>query len=105
MEANKTKLAARLAPDAFPLDYSTALRVVRDAAAQLLSAAQTSYAAALKSYQLGLRNTVDVVTAQRTLAQALSTDVSARTGLLTELANFSYRTGDLLQSAARKAHP
>ena len=36
--ANKEKLAARLAPDAFPLDYSTALRVIRDAAAQLTPA-------------------------------------------------------------------
>ena len=77
----------------------------RDAAALLLQAARTSYNASLRSYQLGLRNTVDVVTAQRTLAQALSSDVSARTDLLTQLANFSYRTGDLLQSAARKAHP
>jgi len=33
--ANKGKLAKRLAPDAFPLDYSTAMRVIRDAAAAL----------------------------------------------------------------------
>ncbi len=77
----------------------------RDAAAALLSASQTSYSASLRSYQLGLRNTVDVVTAQRTLAQALSSDVTARTGLLTQLANLAYRTGDLLQSATRKAKP
>lgn len=77
----------------------------RDAAAALLSASQSSYNAALKSYQLGLRNTVDVVTAQRVLAQALSSDVSARTTVLTQLANFAYRTGDLLWSASRKAHP
>ncbi len=77
----------------------------RTAATELLKASQTSYEAALKSYQLGLRNTVDVVTAQRTLAQALSSDVSARTNLLTGLANFAYRTGDLLNTAPRKAHP
>ncbi len=76
----------------------------RDAAAALLSAAQASYNAALRSYQLGVRNTVDVVTAQRTLAQALSSDVTARTDVLTQLANLAYRTGDLLQSASRKAH-
>ena len=35
MAANKGKLAKRLAPDAFPLDYSTAMRVIRDAAAAL----------------------------------------------------------------------
>ncbi len=77
----------------------------RDAAAALLAASQSSYNAALKSYQLGLRSTVDVVSAQRTLAQALSSDVSARTTLLTGLADFAYRTGDLLQSASRKSHP
>src|ERR1700733_3799053 len=77
----------------------------RDAAAALLVASQSSYDAALRSYQLGLRSTVDVVSAQRTLAQALSSDVSARTTVLTGLADFAYRTGDLLQSASRKAHP
>ncbi len=77
----------------------------RDAAAALLSASQTSYNASLKSYQLGLRNTVDVVTAQRTLAQALSSDVTPRTSLLTQLAKLAYRTGNLLQSAARRTKP
>lgn len=77
----------------------------RDAAAALLTAARTSYEAALKSYQYGVRNTVDVVTAERQLAEALRTDVAARADLLTQLANFSYRTGDLLEAAARKAHP
>jgi outer membrane protein len=77
----------------------------RDAAHQLTESAKASYEAAVKSYQLGLRNTVDVVTAQRTLAQALSSDVSAQTNLLTQLANFAYRTGDLLQSASGKTTP
>src|ERR1700678_1667677 len=77
----------------------------RDAAAALLAASQSSYNAALRSYELGLRSTVDVVSAQRTLAQALSSDVSARTTLLTGLAGLAYRTGDLLQSASRKSHP
>ncbi len=77
----------------------------RDAAAALLAASQSSYNAALRSYQLGLRSTVDVVSAQRTLAQALSSDVAARTTLLTGLADFAYRTGDLLQSASRKSNP
>ena len=77
----------------------------RDAARQLTESSQASYDAALKSYGLGLRNIVDVVAAQRTLAQALSSDVSAQTNLLTQLANFSYRTGDLLDSASRKGKP
>src|SRR6202000_1538431 len=77
----------------------------RAAAAALPAASQSSYNAALRSYELGLRSTVDVVSAQRTLAQALSSDVAARTTVLRELANFAYRTGDLLQSAAGKFHP
>lgn len=78
----------------------------REAAAALLDAARTSYQAAIKSYQYGVRNTVDVVSAQRELAEALRADVLARTDLLTQLANFAYRTGDLLHSAAaRKATP
>ncbi len=77
----------------------------RDASAVLVTASKASYDAALKSYQYGLRSTVDVVSAQRTLAQALSNDVAARTNLLTQLAGFAYRTGDLLQEASKKAHP
>lgn len=77
----------------------------RDASAMLVAASKASYDAALKSYQYGLRSTVDVVSAQRTLAQALSNDVAARTNLLTQLSGFAYRTGDLLQEASRKAHP
>ena len=77
----------------------------RDAATALLSASQTSYDAALKTYQLGLRNIVDVVSAQRTLAEARSGDVTARTELLNQLANLAYRTGDLLQSTARHRPP
>lgn len=76
----------------------------RAAAELLLSAAQTSYEAAVKSYGYGLRTTVDVVTAQRALAQALSEAVSARTGVLTALANLGYRTGDLLEDRMRQ-HP
>ena len=77
----------------------------RDAAAALVQAAQISYTASLRAYQQGVRNTVDVVAAQRALSQAMSADVTARTGLLTQLSTFAYRTGDLLQTAARKTHP
>ncbi len=77
----------------------------RDASSTLVAASKASYDAALKSYQYGLRSTVDVVSAQRTLAQALSNDVAARTNLLTQLSGFAYRTGDLLQEASRKGHP
>ncbi len=51
----------------------------------LLEAASRSYDAALESYNYGLRNLLDVTAAQRTLAQARSTDVLARTQVLTTL--------------------
>jgi outer membrane protein TolC len=78
--------------------YSTARTALRQqkAAAALLKAATESYDAALASYNYGLRSEIDVVSAQRTLADARSTDVNARTQLLTALANLAYQTGDLL---------
>ena len=78
--------------------YSTARTALRQqkAAAALLESATESYNAALESYKYGLRSQIDVVSAQRTLADARSTDVAARTQLLTGLAALAYQTGDLL---------
>ena len=86
------------------IDLRTAFRQ-REAATALLAAAQSSYDASVKSYDLGLRNVVDVVTAQRTLAQALSQDVTARAEVLVQLANLAYRTGDLLKSTQSRPRP
>lgn len=66
------------------------------AAAALLKAAAESYNAALESYNFGLRNQIDVVSAQRTLADARAVDVNARVQLLTALVALAYQTGDLL---------
>jgi outer membrane protein len=78
--------------------YSTARTALRQqkAAAALLAAATESYNAALESYNYGVRSQIDVVSAQRTLADARTADVSARTQLLTGLAALAYQTGDLL---------
>ena len=78
--------------------YSTARTALREqkAAAALLQAATESYNAALESYNYGVRSQIDVVSAQRTLADARSADVTARTQLLTGLAALTYQTGDLL---------
>ena len=65
-------------------------------AAALLEAATESYNAALESYNYGLRSQIDVVSAQKTLADARSEDVTARANLLTGLAALAYQTGDLL---------
>jgi len=74
----------------------------RQAAAALLQAASQSYDSTLESYNYGLRNFLDVTAAQRTLAQARSTDVLARTQVLIALADLASRTGDSIQAAATR---
>jgi outer membrane protein TolC len=73
----------------------------RQSAAAFLEAAMQSYAAALESYNYGVRNLLDVTAAQRTLAQARSTDVTASTQVLTSLADLAFRIGDTIQPGAR----
>ncbi|HTU48457.1 MAG TPA: TolC family protein [Bryobacteraceae bacterium] len=85
-------------------NLKTALRQ-RQSAIALLQAASQSYAATLESYKYGVRNFLDVTAAQRTLAQARSTDVLARTQVLTAVANLAFQTGDALQSGARRPGP
>jgi len=82
----------------------TALRQ-RQSAIALLQAASQSYAATLESYKYGVRNFLDVTSAQRTLAQARSTDVLARTQVLTAVANLAFQTGDAIQPGARRPGP
>jgi len=77
----------------------------RQSALALLSAAGQSYTAALESYNHGVRNLLDVTAAQRMLAQALSTDVLARTQVLASLAELAFRTGDSIQPTVRKTEP
>jgi outer membrane protein TolC len=48
---------------------------------------------------------LDVTAAQRTLAQAQSTDVLARTQVLNALADLAFRTGDSIRAGARKPGP
>src|SRR5215471_2722643 len=78
--------------------YATARTALRQqkAAAALLDVATVSYNAAQESYKEGLRSQLDVVSAQRTLADARAADIAARTQLLTDLAALAYQTGDLL---------
>jgi outer membrane protein TolC len=85
-------------------NMKTALRQ-QQAAAALLTASDQSYQAARESYGYGVRNLLDVVSAQKTLAQARSEDVFARTQLLLQVANLAFRTGDLIQAQASKAGP
>ncbi|ADV82710.1 outer membrane efflux protein [Terriglobus saanensis SP1PR4] len=79
------------------VDADTAFRQ-RDAASALLRASQDSYEQSLESYKYGVRNIVDVLTAQRQLAAARFEDVSSRVAVLDSLAQVSYRTGELLRT-------
>lgn len=82
-------------------NLNTAFRQ-RQAAEKLLEASIQSYEAALESYKYGLRNLLDVTAAERTLAEARSTDVLARTQVLSGLADLAFRTGDSVQPNARR---
>jgi outer membrane protein len=77
-------------------NMQTALRQ-QQAAAALLEASQESYESAHQAYGFGVRNLLDVVSAQKALAQARSEDISARTQLLLEVTNLAFQTGDLIQ--------
>jgi outer membrane protein len=85
-------------------NMKTALRQ-QQAAAALLTASDQSYEAARQSYGYGLRNLLDVVSAQKTLAQARSEDILARTQLLLQVADLAFRTGDLIQAQPPRVGP
>src|ERR1700741_2161108 len=85
-------------------NLNTAFRQHR-AAVALLEAANQSYSAALESYKYGLRNLLDVTAAQRSLAQARSADVFARTQVLTTLADLAFTTGDSIKTHKGTSHP
>lgn len=77
--------------------FRTALRK-HDAAVALLEAANESYSASLDAYKYGVRNLVDVVTAENQLAQARLSSVSARSELFLEAVNLEFATGNLLRN-------
>jgi len=85
-------------------NFNTALRQ-RVAAVAFLEAATKSYEAALESYNYGLRNFLDLTASQKTLARARSTDVLARTQILSALADFVFRVADSIQPGARSNRP
>src|ERR1700734_2115937 len=82
-------------------NLNTAFRQ-REAATALLDAANQSYAAALESYNYGVRNLLDVTAAQKLLAQARFADILARTQVRSTLSDLAFRTGDLFQSIRKR---
>jgi outer membrane protein TolC len=85
-------------------NLQTALRQ-QQAATALLGASTQSYEAAQQSYDLGLRSQLDVISAQKNLAQARYEDVAARSGLLLQVADLAFRTGDMIQIQSRTTKP
>lgn len=79
------------------IGFRTAMRQ-EEAAVALLKAADMSYSASLFAYQNGVKNLVDVVTAQKQLAQARLSSVAARSRLFTEAVNLEKVTGNLLRN-------
>jgi outer membrane protein TolC len=77
--------------------FRTALQK-EHAAEALLQAANTSYSASLDAYKYGVKNLVDVLTAEKQLAQARLSSVSARSQLLLEAVDLDFVTGNLLRS-------
>jgi outer membrane protein len=77
--------------------FRTALRK-EQAAVALMESASASYAASLDAYKYGVKNLIDVVTAERQLAQARLSSVSARSQLFLEAVDLEFVTGNLLRS-------
>ena len=70
----------------------------QQAALALLDSANTSYSASLDAYKYGVRNLIDVVTAENQLALARLSSVSARSQLFLEAVDLEFVTGNLLRS-------
>jgi outer membrane protein TolC len=77
--------------------FRTALRK-QQAAVALLDSANSSYSASLEAYKYGVKNLIDVVTAEKQLAQARYSSVSARSQLFLEAVDLEFSTGNLLRS-------
>jgi outer membrane protein len=86
------------------ISFRTALRK-EDAAEALLDSANASYSASLEAYKYGVKNLIDVVTAEKQLAQARLSSVSARSQLLLEAVDIEFVTGNLLRSQPLATKP
>ncbi len=72
-----------------------------------LSAAQTSYDSSLDAYKYGVRSLVDVVQAERQLAQARLATVSSYAQLMQSAVSLGYAVGDMLHGnpPSQGVHP
>jgi len=86
------------------VQFRTAVRQ-HEAAETLLTSATTSYDASLDAYQYGVKNLVDLVTAENQLAQARLAVVQSRSAVRIDAANLDYSTGILLRQQPPVAQP
>jgi outer membrane protein TolC len=88
------------------VDYQTAVEQQRSSQSYL-TAAQTSYDSSLDAYKYGVRSLVDVVQAERQLAQARLAAVRSYAQFMQSAVALSYATGDMLQNNASPSgvHP
>ena len=86
------------------LQFRTAVRQ-QEAAETLFTSANTSYDASLDAYRYGVKNLVDVVTAETQLAQARLAVVQSRSAVRVNASNLDYVTGNLLQKLPPVAGP
>jgi len=77
----------------------------QEAAVALLESANTSYSASLDAYKYGVKNLIDVVTAEKQLAQARLSGVSARSELLLKAVDLEFVTGNLLRGRPALTKP
>ena len=84
--------------------FRTAIRK-EQAAVALLEAANASYSASLDAYRYGVKNLVDVVTAEKQLALARLSGVSARSELFLQAVNLEFVTGNLLRNRQPATKP
>jgi outer membrane protein len=84
--------------------FRTAIRK-EQAAVALLVSANASYSASLDAYKYGVKNLVDVVTAEKQLALARLSGVSARSELFLQAVNLEFVTGNLLRSRPSATKP
>jgi outer membrane protein len=84
--------------------FRTAIRK-EQAAVALLESANASYSASLDAYRYGVKNLVDVVTAEKQLALARLSGVSARSELFLQAVNLEFVTGNLLRSRPPATKP
>lgn len=84
--------------------FRTALRK-HEAAVALLKSANESYSASLDAYKYGVKNLIDVVTAEKQLALARLSSVSARSELFLEAVNLEFATGNLLRNQPPATKP